>query len=87
MWIVYLIQHSVDKGFYIGITSNIKKRLSDHNSNGQYSTKRKQGKWILVYAEAYRSKKDALKREKRLKYHGSALHGLKKRIEHSIIEN
>ncbi len=31
--------------------------------------KEKNGKWIIVYAEAYRNKKDASIREKKLKQH------------------
>jgi len=40
--------------------------------------------WTLVYYEAYKARKDAMLREKRLKDHGKALGQLKRRIEHSL---
>ena len=87
MYIVYIIQHSADKEIYIGFTTNLEKRLIAHNGKLNRSTRRKSGNWKLVYAEAYRSEKDARMREKKLKHHGSSKHELKKRIANSLIEN
>jgi len=84
MQIVYLIQHSETKEIYIGTTANLSARLKTHNNNGHKSTTRKNGLWRLVYAEAYHSKNDALRRECRLKDHGRALQELKKRISESL---
>ena len=81
MWIIYLIQHNKTKQIYIGVTSNLRRRLAEHNQDKQTTTHRKRGSWVLVYAEVYRSKNDALKREKKLKHHGSAKHALKRRIQ------
>ena len=86
MWIVYLIQHSASKQLYIGITINLKRRLSEHNSDGKKFTTRLNGQWVIVYAEAYRSKQDALNREKKLKHHGSSKHELIKRLENSLLD-
>lgn len=83
MWIVYVIQYNVSRSIYIGKTNNLKRRILEHNSGENYSTKRLTGKWILIYAEAYRTKSDADKREARLKHHGSAKHELTKRIKES----
>ena len=85
MYIVYVIQHDVDKSIYIGITVNLRQRLKQHNSGENRSTIRKSGKWILIYAEAYRSKEDAQERERKLKAHGSSKHKLYKRIKRSIL--
>jgi predicted GIY-YIG superfamily endonuclease len=85
MYIVYLIQHSEDKSLYIGKTGNLTKRLEQHNSNQNISTSRKTGKWILIYAEAYRNKEDADMRERRLKAHGSGKHELYKRVKNSLL--
>ena len=86
MYIVYVIQHSITKKLYIGQTSNLRQRLLSHNSGNNSSTKRSAGEWILVYAEAYRDKTDAITRESRLKHHGSSKHELVKRINKSLIE-
>ncbi len=85
MYVVYIIQH--DSGdLYIGITANLKQRLESHNNRLNKSTIRKLGKWQLIYAEAYRSKADAIDRESKLKQHGSSKKELFKRIKSSFIE-
>ena len=84
MWVVYMICHDVNKEIYVGRTNDLKRRLSEHNSGQQISTKRKNGKWNLVYAEAYKSKEDAVNRELKLKHHGRAIQELKKRISRSL---
>ena len=83
MWLVYVIQNSGTKELYFGFTSNLKRRLVEHNSGLNTSTKRSIGKWILIYAEAYRDKSDAYNREQRLKHHGSGKHELLKRLINS----
>ena len=86
MWILYLIQNTDSKERYFGITTDLKKRLQTHNSGGKKFTTRKEGEWILVYAEAYRSKDDALVRERRLKVHGSGKIELIKRLKNSMLD-
>ena len=82
---VYLIQNTETKEIYIGTTNDLATRLREHNNKGKKFTTRKNGEWKLIYAEVYRSKKDALAREKRLKYHGSAKVELLKRLQNSKI--
>ena len=83
MWIVYVIQNSGTKELYYGFTGNLKRRLEEHNSGKNTSTRRSAGGWILIYAEAYRDKSDAFNREQRLKNHGSGKHELLKRLLNS----
>jgi putative endonuclease len=85
MFFVYIIQHSEDKDLYIGYTSNLKRRLEEHNACKNKSTRRKVGEWQIVYCEIYRSQTDAENREKKLKHHGSAKHELYKRIANSLL--
>ena len=63
---VYVLQSEKDLNFYIGIASDIKKRLEDHNS-GEVSTTRNRRPLKLVYWEGCLNNKDAAKREKYLK--------------------
>ena len=65
MDVVYVIQHDQTKQIYFGVTKNLQKRLFQHNARMQKATSRRSGKWILIYAEAYRDKADAYQREKR----------------------
>ena len=84
MFIVYLIQNDFTLEKYIGVTKNLKKRLDEHNQGGKKFTTRKNGRWILIYAEAYRSESDAILREKRLKHHASGKIELIKRLKNSL---
>jgi putative endonuclease len=83
MYHVYVIQHSEIKDYYIGYTTDIEKILERHNNGENKSTRRKSGEWVLVYYEAYRSKEDAVSREKRLKVHGKGKQELIKRLTNS----
>lgn len=73
------------KIFYLGTTSNIKKRLKEYNSkeNSDWS---KRYKWILVYYEAYTTKKYAIEREKLLKLSHSMKTHLLNRVKKSLIK-
>ena len=86
MFVVYIIQNDSSLENYIGVTSDLKRRIQEHNSNGNKHTTRKNGKWILIYAEAYRSKIDSYQREKRLKSHGSGNIELFKRLKNSLLD-
>ena len=86
MWVVYLLQNNKSGKTYIGVTSDLKRRIREHNAGGKKYTTSKDSIWILVYAEAYRSKEDAYAREKRLKIHGSGKIELFKRLKNSLFE-
>ncbi len=65
-FLVYILRSTVDGSFYIGYSSDINRRLFEHNSGKTRYTKNKRP-WELVYSEKFISKKDALKRERFLK--------------------
>ncbi len=64
MWYVYVLESETNLRKYIGYTQDLKQRLEEHNrgAGGKYS--RKQGKFKLIYYEAYLDKYDATKTEK-----------------------
>ena len=80
---LYIIKSKKTLRIYIGYTSDLKRRLMEHNSDKVFSTKNR-GPWALVYYEAYLSNSDAREREKKLKYHGKALGQLKRRMKNSL---
>ncbi|KKR10108.1 MAG: hypothetical protein UT37_C0005G0002 [Parcubacteria group bacterium GW2011_GWA2_39_18] len=86
MHFVYLLFNTQTGKFYIGETNNIKRRFIEHCSGKNISTKNQHDFWKLVYVEIYKSKKDALIREKKLKSHGSGLVELRKRLKFSLEE-
>jgi len=65
-WYVYIIRCS-DKSLYTGVTSDIQRRLKEHNSGkgGRYTKSR--APVTLVYSEAYKTKSEALSRESQIK--------------------
>ncbi|MDD3486889.1 MAG: GIY-YIG nuclease family protein [Candidatus Moranbacteria bacterium] len=82
MHYVYFLKNESGE-IYIGCTSDLRKRLIEHNRG--YSNYTRGHQWKLVYYEAYFSRIDAETREKRLKYHGQALAQLKRRIKKSFL--
>lgn len=63
---VYILQSLSDGSFYTGYTTDLERRLTEHNSGKSLYTSRKIP-WQLVYTEEFISKTEALKREKFLK--------------------
>lgn len=83
MYYTYLLENQNDKSWYIGYTSDLKKRIFKHkNGSGAETTKRKIG-WTLIYYEAYLNKKDAEGRERFLKS-GSGRKFIKNQIKNYL---
>lgn len=80
---VYLLRGHMRHALYIGVTSDLRRRLAEHNK-GKSTHTSKSKSWTLVYYEAYANRDDAAEREKALKKFGSAYGQLKKRVERSI---
>jgi putative endonuclease len=65
-YFVYILKSKVDGSFYIGYTSNLEKRILQHNNGESIYTSRKTP-WELHYCESVSDKSEAIKREKFLK--------------------
>lgn len=63
---VYVLQSMKNLNLYIGFTSNLRKRLQEHNRGLNFSTK-PFIPWQVIHYEAYRNEKDAKRREGYLK--------------------
>ena len=66
MFYIYILQSLENQELYIGYTSDLRKRLGEHNQGLNFSTKR-YGKWDVIYYEACKEETDARRREKYLK--------------------
>jgi putative endonuclease len=64
LWYIYVLESENNGRKYVGYTNDLKRRFEEHNrkSGGSYS--KKQGKFKLVYYEAYLEKQDATKAER-----------------------
>ena len=74
---VYMLKSkSVKPVTYVGYTNNLKRRISLHNSNkGAKFTRGR--KWILIYKEKFKSKKEAISREYYIKKNRELRNSLK----------
>ena len=82
MYFVYVLKLN-NGNLYVGYTRDIKRRVSQHEEGLSTYTK----KYLpieLVYCEIYKSRDDALERERKLKQHKAALGHLRKRIQRSL---
>ncbi|MBI4100175.1 GIY-YIG nuclease family protein [Candidatus Microgenomates bacterium] len=66
MFTTYILQSERDRGYYIGSTDNIEKRIIQHNRGYSRYTKNR-GPFKLIYQETYSSRSEAKKREYYLK--------------------
>lgn len=83
MFYVYILKNIENKSLYIGYTSNLKRRVSEHKNFKVYTTSRFKQGIELIYYEAYKNDVDAKEREKSFKKSGSVYNGLVKRISRS----
>jgi putative endonuclease len=80
MFLVYILISQTTGKYYIGYTSDIDRRLAEHNRNNTNSL-RNRGPFKVIYTEKFLSKEEAMFRERQIKsYHGGA--AFKKLIAH-----
>jgi putative endonuclease len=79
---VYILASEKDNSWYIGFTSDLDKRLKDHNNGRTITTSRKMP-WEVIYYEVSFSKYDAIAREKYLKS-GMGRRYLKNRLSNQL---
>ena len=66
MYTVYLLKSGVAKKSYVGVTSDINRRIGEHNSGKHFYTKRYMP-WQVIYTEKFLDFEQAKQREKYLK--------------------
>jgi putative endonuclease len=65
MYYVYILQDELNSKFYIGHANNLDDRIKRHNEGRSGYTKR--GQWKLYYSEEYKTRSEAMLREKEIK--------------------
>lgn len=80
---VYFLHSAKDDRLYIGVTSDLARRLDQHRQ-GQTQSTRHRAPLQLVYTEGYLSRGDAEMREKKLKQFRKGYSEVRKRIEGSL---
>jgi len=67
---VYILQSESTAEIYTGQTADLARRVAQHNDPGcrlTLHTKRRRGRWKLVYWEEYGTRAEAMRRERELK--------------------
>jgi putative endonuclease len=82
MFYVYVLRSAADDGFYIGYSTDLRRRLSEHKQGASFATKHR-GPWKLIYYEAYIERADAEGRERYLKS-GSGRRFLRAQLRHYL---
>lgn len=85
MYYVYLLKSEKDNKFYTGYTSDLKRRLLQHN-HGENTSTAHRIPLKLVYYEAYASKDDAIIREQKLKQFKNGRTRLLDRLKNSLLK-
>jgi len=76
---VYLLKSQTTGKFYIGWTTDLRRRLEDH-AKGESTYTKSRGPWVLVGWERFRTSEEAKTRERSLKHHPRMLALFKKRL-------
>ena len=77
IYYVYMLKsRSVKPVTYVGYTNNLKKRISLHNT-GKGAKFTRGRKWMLIYKEKFKSKKEAIFREYYIKNNRSLRNKIK----------
>jgi len=66
MFFVYVIKSKIRNYIYVGLTSDLENRISQHNSGSEVTTKPYKP-FELLHFEKYITRSEARKREKQLK--------------------
>ncbi len=66
MWFVYALRSERDRGLYIGMSTDVKRRLAEHNRGYNRSTAPR-APFKLIHVEQCESRETAREREKFLK--------------------
>jgi len=85
MYYVYIFRSESDDGFYIGFTTDLRRRLKEHQGGKAFATSYR-GPWKLIYYEAYLDEQDALGREQYLKS-GGGRRFLKSQLKHYLMSH
>jgi putative endonuclease len=69
-FVYVLLSRNRPKRTYVGWTLDLERRVEQHNDGSGARTTRG-GKWLLIYAERYRTRNAAMRREVLLKRDGA----------------
>ena len=79
IYYVYMLKSKGVKSVtYVGYTNNLTKRIDQHNT-GKGAKFTRGRKWVLIYRERFKSKKEAISREYYIKNNRTLRNNIKKK--------
>jgi putative endonuclease len=84
MHTVYVLISLKDKKFYVGLTSNLTRRIKEH-TDGKNPSTRSRRPLELIYHEVHSNKQDAARREQYFKT-SKGKHSLRQMVTHRLNE-
>jgi putative endonuclease len=66
MYYLYILQSESSGRYYVGQTVDLASRVAYHNANYSKALKNR-APWKLVYSECYRTRAEAMRRERQIK--------------------
>jgi len=85
MFYVYVLHSNFDSGLYIGFSTDLRRRMKEHQDGKAFATSFREP-WRLIYYEAYLDEEDALGRERYLKS-GGGRRFLKDQLRNYLAKN
>ena len=80
MYTIYILYSSTSGKTYVGLTTDLDRRILEHNTSENASFTKSYRPWELVYTEQYGTKLEAVRREKFYKS------GVGRKLKQEIIE-
>ena len=80
MYTVYILYSTTAGKTYVGFTTDLERRILEHNTSENISFTKSYRPWELVYTEEYETKLEAVRREKFYKS------GVGRELKQEIIE-
>ena len=78
---VYILYAPLKLKSYVGFTNDLERRLWEHNNSSNSSFTSKFKPWIMIHTEPFKTKKEAMVREKWFKT------GIGRKFKQEIIRN
>ncbi|HEX9917041.1 MAG TPA: GIY-YIG nuclease family protein [candidate division Zixibacteria bacterium] len=63
---VYVLKSKIVDRYYVGLTKDLERRLTEHNNRKKHWTSRFQP-WEIIYCEEFNARAEAMKKERGLK--------------------
>jgi putative endonuclease len=83
MYYVYILESEKTARWYVGMSKDPEKRLREEHNVGNVRSTKGGRPYKIVYREEYKTKTEALRRERQIKNSGAIRKGIKRQLTHT----